>query len=379
MSPVPLPSRRRLFLAASAAIVSGLFSVGPVATTVRSQSSTVALPDRLSDQDFWALQSLAEPGGYFRITDNYTSNEGEIGQLFTSLREAGVQGGVYLGVGPEQNLTYIAAIKPAMAFIIDIRRQAAMQHLMFKAMFEMAADRAEFISLLFARPRPGGLRPDAPIQAIWQAYAAVSPSADLAARVSARVVDRLNRVHRIVLTDDEMEQLVDVLSAFVFYGPGITTRGGITGGGGGNMFDFADLTGWSTDSMGRPQSFLSSEENFGVVKSLHEKNLIVPLTGDFGGPRAIRAVGDYVRSRGGFVSAFYVSNVEQYLFQDGKADAFYRNVAALPLDARSVFIRPYSLRRGGSAIRPLCPIKEFLAAVDAGKVISNYQALGCAG
>ena len=74
------------------------------------------LPERLSDADFWRLVSdISEPGGYFRIVDNFTSNESEIGGLFTRLRTTGVQGGVYLGVGPEQNLTYIAAIRPAMS------------------------------------------------------------------------------------------------------------------------------------------------------------------------------------------------------------------------------------------------------------------------
>jgi hypothetical protein len=85
------------------------------------------------------------------------------------LRERGTRGGVYMGVGPEQNLTYIAAIRPQMAFIVDIRRQAVMQHLMFKAVFEMAADRADFISLLFSKPRPPGLDSSTSIQNIWQA------------------------------------------------------------------------------------------------------------------------------------------------------------------------------------------------------------------
>src|SRR5262245_30237187 len=98
------------------------------------------LPTRISDADFWAMvdtTGISEPGGYFRITDNFTSNEREIGQLYTMLRERGTSGGVYMGVGPEQNFTYIAAIRPQMAFIVDIRRQAVMQHLMFKAIFEM--------------------------------------------------------------------------------------------------------------------------------------------------------------------------------------------------------------------------------------------------
>src|SRR5581483_7130435 len=92
------------------------------------------LPPRLSDAEFWALENaISEPGGYFRIEDNYTSNEMEVGELYALLRQQGISDGVYMGVGPEQNFTYIAAIRPRMAFVVDIRRQAVMQHLMFKA------------------------------------------------------------------------------------------------------------------------------------------------------------------------------------------------------------------------------------------------------
>ena len=128
---------------------------------------------------------------------------------------------------------------------------------------------------------------------------------------------------------------------------------------------------------GEPQSFLSTEENFQTVKVLHEKNLVVPVSGDFAGPKAIRAIGDYLQTQGAVVSAFYLSNVEQYLFQDGKASAFYDNVAALPVNDRSVFIRPYSLRRERWAGEPLCPIAGFLREVRGGRIGSNGDALAC--
>ena len=140
---------------------------------------------------------------------------------------------------------------------------------------------------------------------------------------------------------------------------------------------FVDLTGWSSDSAGQPQSFLTTEENYAYVKGLQEKNLIVPVSGDFGGPQAIRAIGAYVKRQGGTVSAFYVSNVEQYLFQDNKQKAFYDNVATLPLNDASVFIRPYSLRGRGGAAMPLCPIAPFVSAAAAGRVYSYNDSLAC--
>jgi hypothetical protein len=318
----------------------------------------------------------------------------EVGELSTMLRTAGIKGGVYMGVGPEQNFSYIAAIRPVMAFIVDIRRQAMIQHLMFKAMFEMSKDRADFLTLLFARQRPAGMDSTTGIQKMWEAYWPVPMDAALAKKTNERVVADLTTTHHFVFTADEAEQLQSVIEAFQSLGPAISTRGGGGGGRGGGGFGggpgfnrgFSDMTGYSLDAAGVPQSFLSTEENFRFVKSLEDRNLLVPVSGDFAGPKAIRAIGSWLKDHGGIVSAFYLSNVEQYLFQDGKAQAFYDNVATLPIDAKSVFVRPYSMRRFGrngypgdpaGSVRSICPIASFLAAVAAGKVQTNDAALAC--
>ena len=363
----------------------------PAVATVGAAPAVVAsarvLPARLSDAAFWTLVSdISEPGGYFRIADNYTSNEREVGQVFTMLRESAVQGGVYLGVGPEQNFSYIASIRPAMAFVVDIRRQAVMQHLMFKAVFELSKDRADFISLLFSRARPAGITAETPIEEIWRAFALVPPDAASTSRNEARILSRLTETHKFALTAEELSTLKSVLAAFVGYGPSISTRGGsfgpnigiLSGGGfgGGSGGTFAELTGWSVDLNGRPQSFLSTDEHYQTVKALQDANLLVPVSGDFGGPKALRAIGKYLQAQGGTVRAFYVSNVEQYLFQDGKATAFYENVATLPLDDKSVFIRPYALRRSNTSLAALCPIAGFIKAASAG-VYSNNDAVAC--
>lgn len=354
-----------------------LAGLAPAALAQETASVAARLPDRLADADFWALVStISEPGGYFRIQDNFTSNEGEIGQLYTMLRERGTNGGVYLGVGPEQNLTYIAAIRPRMAFIVDIRRQAVMQHLMFKAVFELAPDRADFIALLFSKPRPVGLDSTTAIQAIWDAFWPVrSDSATWKANY-ARIAGLLTKTHGFTLTPDEVDGLRHVFDSFYWYGPVISTNGAPRGGGGPNGTTFADLTGYSPDASGQPRSFLASEDDYRYVRSLHLRNLVVPVSGDFGGPKAIRAIGTWLKERGGVVSAFYVSNVEQYLFGDGKARAFYDNVATLPVNDASVFIRPYSLRRFGPT-QPLCPIAPFLEAASAGRAPSINNALSC--
>ena len=115
------------------------------------------------------VQQFSEEGGYFQ-SDNFTSNETAYLYILSRLEELGVSGGAYLGVGPEQNFTYIAKIRPRIAFIVDIRRQAMIQHLMFKAIFHLAETRAQFLAWLFSEPIPGPtvLGPRHPWRICWR-------------------------------------------------------------------------------------------------------------------------------------------------------------------------------------------------------------------
>lgn len=92
--------------------------------------------------DFSRLsRELSEEGGFFP-SDNFTSNETSYLTVVDKLRQLNATGGAYIGVGPEQNFSYIAKVRPRIAFIVDIRRQAVMQHLLYKALFHLAPTRA---------------------------------------------------------------------------------------------------------------------------------------------------------------------------------------------------------------------------------------------
>src|SRR6185436_1017231 len=122
-------------------------------------------------------------------------------------------------------------------------------------------------------------------------------------------------------------------------------------------------------------------ETFAFLKAFEERNLLVPVVGNFAGPKALRAVGKYLNDHGATVSAFYVSNVEQYLFQDGIFGDFYRNVATLPMDDRSTFIRSVSGRMGyrgpmqwgDTRATALDPMKASLQSFLAGRIRSYYD------
>jgi hypothetical protein len=311
------------------------------------QPAAESLSARLTDQEFWRLSSdLSEPNGFFR-SDNILSNELWFQYVIPDLTRTAKSGRVYLGVGPEQNFTYIAALKPKMVFIFDIRRGNLALQLMYKALFELSADRAEFVSRLFSRVRPEGLGPNSSAQRIFAAFRNAEFSEALYAENFQAIKDHLLIKHRFPLADADIEGIEHVYRHFYQFGPRInynsSLRTGYGGFGGFNRTTYADLMS-TDDGQGQARSYLASEENFGFLKEMESKNLIVPVVGDFAGPKAIRAVAAYLKERGATVSAFYLSNVEQYLEQNGVWNDFCRNVMTLPLDETSTFIR--SVRDG---------------------------------
>jgi hypothetical protein len=322
-----------------------------VASPARIGAAADTLPDRLSDQEFWKLsEELSEPNGSFR-SDNLVSNEIWFQWVIPDLLSRTKPGGVYMGVGPEQNFTYIAALKPKMVFITDIRRGNLQMHLLYKALFEMNVDRADFFAKLFNKPRPPGLTAKSTaselINAYWDQTKTPTHSEAVYKENLKAIQDHLTKKHNLPLGKDDLDGIEYIYWHFYWHGPAITYSSSTNGNGRGNMAMYGDLM-VATDGANVSRSYLANEENYRVLKELHERNLIVPVVGNFGGSKALRAVGRYVREHGATVTAFYLSNVEQYLYQDALWNAFCGNVASLPLDERSTFIRSQQGGGGGS-------------------------------
>jgi hypothetical protein len=332
---------RRRFVILAGSIVPAVLVALPLFVGVRTAAQ--ALPARLTDQEFWKLANdLSEADGSFR-SDNLLSNEVWLQYVIPDLLKTAKPNRVYMGVGPEQNFTYISALKPAMAFIVDIRRGNLDLHLVYKAIFELSADRADFVSLLFSRKRPKGLTEKSTADEIFEAFGEVERSESLYNENLKLIRDVLVDRHRLALSDTDLAGVEYVYSAFSQFGQKIQYSSTGSGFGGGRQPSYAELM-TATDGDSVSRSYLANEDNFRFLKTLESRNLLVPVVGNFAGPKAIRAVGQYVKEKGGLVSAFYLSNVEMYLMQDGLMTAFCRNVAALPLDQSSTFIR--SLRGG---------------------------------
>jgi hypothetical protein len=362
-----LTKRWIVTLAAACLILAGGW--GGLQLIPSGRATAASLPARLTDQDFWKLsRDSSEDDGFFR-SDNLLSNETSYQYIIPDVLKAAKQGRVYIGVGPEQNFTYIAALKPAMAVIIDIRHGNLDVHLTYKALFELSKDRADFVSRLFSRKRPDGLTTQSTAREIFSAYRTAEGSQELYDENLKAVEDQLIKKHGFALTPGDLDGIQWALSNFYRFGPAISynssqsgstppTIVGATGGfgraGGNNGVNYASLM-MSDDGNGEYRSYLANEENFAFLKDLETRNLIIPVVGDFGGPKAIRAVARYLKSIDAMVSAFYVSNVEQFLVQDGKWDTFCASSSTLPLDDTSTFIRtgrggPYTLA-GGSGVQ----------------------------
>jgi hypothetical protein len=264
--------------------------------------------------------------------------------------------------------------------------------MMYKALFELAPNRADFISLLFSRKRPAGLAADATADALFAAYRSVVEDPALFKKNLQTIQDLLLKTHRFALKTEDLAGIEKVYGVFFEYGPEIDYNSGGSGPGGfGRGFanvTYADLMSandqqGTSSTTGKNRSFLATEENYQYIRDMELRNLIVPLVGDFAGPKAIRAVGSWAKQHAATVSTFYLSNVEQYLFMDRVDGKFYANVETLPLDSTSMFIRSGRAfgggfrggRRGGGGFggfggltSMLSPITDILKAYDSGRI-----------
>ena len=335
-----MPGRvTRLLVAAASAVA--------IAATVPcvGASGDDTLPASLTNAEFWALSgSLSEPATAFRadwkLGDNVLSNETTVSKAAARLEARVKPGGVYLGVGPEQNFTYVAAVRPRLAIITDIRRGNLQLHLLYKAIFETTSDRSEFVALLFARQPARGLPTRATARQLVEGYAATAPVSEPEFQSNLLLLqNHLTASRRLPLTHNDLDGIAVTYRAFYRFGPGInyTSLTSDRSGDEGDLPSYASLMAL-TDEAGVERSYLATDEDFSFVKALHGKNLIVPVVGDFAGSTSLRAIGQFIRERKAVVSVFYLSNVLMWLPAGGVRQAFCANAAALPVDDASLFV-----------------------------------------
>lgn len=299
------------------------------------------------------VASLSEPGGYFD-TDDLISNERSYLHVAPGLRNAGLAGTAYIGVGPDTNFSYIAETRPAIAFVIDIRRDNLLLHLLFKAIFAESTTRIDYLARLLGRTAPADLTSwrtagvDKVVQALDQARARDEAGlralrrtlearmATFGVPLSVQDLDTIDRFHRTFETQGLDLKLEILGRGTPYYYP-----------------TFRDLL-LGTDLQGRASSYCASEDDFQFVRGLEGRDLVIPVVGDLGGAKALRAIGKLMASEHVTLGAFYTSNVEFYLFRSGTFRAYADNVGALPHTSRSVIIRSAFVSAAGGVV-PMQP------------------------
>jgi hypothetical protein len=313
------------------------------ATTVFMATAEVAPPQAASPAFAAEIQRLSEPGGSFD-TDNLISNESSYLEVVPALAARGATGGAYVGVGPDQNFSYIARVRPSVAFIIDVRRDNLLLHLLFKALFAEARSRIEYLALLTGRAPPADTArwTSEPLKAIV-AYIDGKPAVAEQTRALRRRIDAAVTAFGVPLTRADLDTIGRFHQAFIDDGLGLQFHS-FNRGPQPYYPTLRDLL-LATDARGHEWNYLASEDDYQFLRGLEGRDRVIPVVGDVAGPRAMRALASDIGERGERLSAFYISNVENYLFRDGTFGRYADNLARFPRSPRTMVIR--SIFSGG--------------------------------
>jgi hypothetical protein len=323
-----------------------------VLALARAAAAQQALVPKHTPSEFAAtISRLSEPGGYFD-TDNLISNESSYLHPLGLLRELGVSGGAYIGVGPDQNFAYIAAIRPRIAYILDLRRDNLLQHLMFKALFERSRNRMDYMCRWLGRVPPADLaswdqRSIGDISA-WIGKQSANPKF---AQAEQNGIIATVQATGVPLSDQDAATIRRFHNSFV--AGGLDLQFSSFNRGPRPYYPTLGQLILETDLAGKQASYLAREDDWRFVKSLQVADRIIPVIGNLAGTTALNAIGRDFERRGEKLSAVYTSNVEQYIWRDGSFPRFAENVASLPRDRRSVIIRSYFGSGSGGQPHPL--------------------------
>lgn len=288
------------------------------------------------------VNDLSEPDADF-FSDNLISNETSFLQTAQEMVKQADPSGVYIGVGPEQNFSYIALVRPSLAFIVDIRRENMLMHLFYRALFEEAASRADFVALLTGRARPSNVPAgDAPLADVLDAGLAGEAN-EASFEIAQKVLMTRVAGYGVKLSDKDRGSITAMHRRF--HKEQLAIRFELHSKNGRDYPTLRQLIETRSPD-GGSGSFLATEDGFRAVQNMQRAGRIVPLVGNFAGDKTLPQLASYLRSEGRSVSMFYVSNVEQYLFgaEDPKGTLWpkwIRNIEALPRTPDAVFVRAY--------------------------------------
>ena len=210
----------RICCAAFTILATAMLIGSPVVPASPVTTFADTLPSQISDAEFWRIVTdFSEPNGPYPY-ENYVGNEVMLQRVIPAARKTIKPGGVFIGVGPEQNFTYALALEAKMAFVVDIRRQNMLELLIYKALFEMADNRADFLSQLFSRKRPLNLDSKSSVSTLLDAYKTIQPDAKYQ-QDNLTTIRSVLAKHGFKLSNDDLKTIDRLHSVFYRGGPAI--------------------------------------------------------------------------------------------------------------------------------------------------------------
>jgi hypothetical protein len=202
---------------------------------------------------------------------------------------------------------------------------------MYKAIFHIAKDRATFLKLLLSRPLAGtdAPGPDASVMQLTAHFSNTKADENIFESNLAEIGRMIRDVFHIPISSKDQATLRHIYGAFRKRGLKISYWNGPT------LKEMLEEKGPD----GRQQNFLATREDYEFLRDLQLRNQIIPVVGDFAGPKAVRSVANYLSENSYSVSVFYTSNVEEILDMDGKFEKYVLNIIQLPITTGSFFLR----------------------------------------
>ncbi len=325
----------------------------------------VVFPSR--DSSFGSLIRQLSEQESGRPADNLITNEDSFPRVAGELQKQAPKGGVYLGVGPDQNFTYLEKGQAELAFILDFRRRNLLLHLLHKALFMLSKDRESYLSRLTAR-LPDNLPNDPTADELVEAFAQAEFDRSRLAEVGKEVVALLRPLK--VVDEEEWEELNRIQARLA--GPGMNAR-------------FLAMPIYPTfgslirtkDREGKPAHFLAQELTYQAVRQAQAEDRIIPIVGDFAGRNSLPRLNDWLRGQGLLVSILYISDVEFFLLRAGTFHAYIEHLNRLPWADGALLIRSSTREldhpervEGDRCTTILRPVAPFLGAALGGKILT---------
>jgi hypothetical protein len=280
------------------------------------------------------IAELSEKEGAF-FADTPLSNEDGYGAAIPWLeRSAGREPSVYLGVGPEQNLTFIARAKPELAFVVDLRRANLLLHVLYKSMFADSTTPSQWLLLCLGR-RPAPLVDEPSPEAWLVAIRAVAKDRTVHEALLERTLARMTGTWGMALEPGDAAALSRLLATF--FERDLQLRYETTDHND-EFPSFSELL-LAKDEQGHALHFLADPGAFAALKKFEAEDRLLPIVGNFAGEHALGAIGDTLRRLNRKLGVLYASNVEEYLLIDEQWGQWQSNVARLPRTSDALLLR----------------------------------------